>query len=467
MFEKLFSLFYKKEVNAAPVTATKSYSYNINDPSTPALVENTVLPAMGGLKYTVKNFTTTPKNKTEQQAINCYINLGNCINYVQGNAKTTIKNWAATSDLSIIPQAGKELNAYYDRSSLKFFYYSSGLKTMYTADSCDVVAHEMGHALLDAMRPDFWSVQSLEIWSFHEAFADICALVSIMQYDTVLNNILESTKNDISKSNSISKLAEEFGVLVSSLGGSKAGSLTDCLRNPALEQFKYVNPSKLPTKGRDDQLLSESHSFGRVFTAAWYKILVEIYKLELARLKNPLSALKSARDISFTSLVQAIPSAPRVVNCYDAVASSMINIAKIKYPNYWTVMNEVFIDWNMLTKPIKILSNTTYHDLVANLKRDDQVIKNSKFTTIRLVNNKTIKLNSLSILSDNKLNNVEFEVPSDEYYQFDENGNLVDEVLYDEEATIKSAEFCIQSVEKSLEKMWSVQDGKLVRNYIA
>ena len=101
------------------------------------------------------------------------------------------------------------------------------------------------------------------------------------------------------------------------------------------------------------------------------------------------------------------------------------------------------------------------------MKRDDQVIKNSKFTTIRLVNNKTIKLNSLSILSDNKLNNVEFEVPSDEYYQFDENGNLVDEVLYDEEATIKSAEFCIQSVEKSLDKMWSVQDGKLVRNYIA
>jgi hypothetical protein len=467
MFKKFFSLFFKKEVNVASVVAPKSYVYNINDPSTPALVENTALPAMGGLKYTVKNFTTTPKNKTEQQALNCYINLGNCINYVQRNAKTTIKNWAATSNLNIIPQAGKELNAYYDRSALRFFYYSSGLKTMYTADSCDVVSHELGHALLDAMRPDFWSVQSLEIWSFHEAFADICALVSVMQYDTILNNILQSTNNDISKSNSVSKLAEEFGVLVYSLGGSKTGSLQDCLRNPALEQFKYVDPKTLPKDGRDDQLLAECHSFGKVFTAAWYKILVEIYKLELARLKNPLSALKSARDICFISLVQAIPSSPRVVNYYDAVASSMINIAKIKYPTYWTVMNQVFIDWNMLAKPIKILSNTTYHDLVANLKRDDQVVKNSKFTTIRLVNNKTIKLNSLSILSDNKLNGVEIEVPSDEYYQFDSNGNLVDEVLYDEERTIESAQFCIQSVEKSLDKMWSVQDGKLVRNYMA
>lgn len=188
--------------------------YLVNDPTTPDLMEKVQTPNIGFLKYNVNNLSFEPKSKAERQALNCYITIGNCINYIQKNSKTPIRKWSATSSLQIVPQAGNDLNAYYDRSSLKFFYHKSRGTIMFTSDSSDVVSHELGHAILDAIRPDFWSVQSLEVWSFHEAFSDIVALVSVMQYDSIINKSLLETNNDLYKSNSITKLAEEFGILV-------------------------------------------------------------------------------------------------------------------------------------------------------------------------------------------------------------------------------------------------------------
>jgi hypothetical protein len=453
------SLLCSKEQQTNP-----EINYLINDPSTPHLSAKVTLPQVELLKFQVKNFSTNPKNYKEQQALNCYVTIGNCINYVQKNAKNHIKKWASTSSLQIIPQAGKDLNAYYDRTNLKFFYYPIRGKTMSTADSSDVVAHELGHALLDAVRPDFWSVQALEIWSFHEAFSDIVSIVSIMQYDNVLNDVL-SKSLDISKSNEISRLAEEFGTLIYHLVGHKNKNLPNCLRDPAIQKFKYVDPSFLPQESLDDELCAECHSFGRVFSAAWYEIFANIYKLELKK-NSPIQALKNARDISFSTLMQAIPNSPRVVQYYSAIAKSMVNVAKIKHPEYAQIINEIFIDWNII-KPIKFLSNTEYKDVIYNLSKNDEVIKNSKHTLIRIVNNKTIKLNNISILSNNKLNNVEIEVPADKYYEFDSNGNLVDEIEDSEDQINNSISICVKEVEKSIGKMWVINDGKLVRKYIS
>lgn len=468
MFKYIFSFFKQKETQqdvATALGATNYSGYLINDPSTPDLVANVDIPTMGQLRYSVRDMNTSPRNKKEQQSLNCFITIGNCINYVQKNNKTLIKKWSATQELQIIPQAGKDLNAYYDRSGLKFFYYPIKGKTMFTADSSDVVSHELGHALLDAMRPDFWSVQSLEIWSFHEAFSDICSIISAMQYDSLLSKVLSQTNNDISASNSLSRLAEEFGIAVYGLGGSRNGCLPNCLRDPAIQKFKYVNPSKLPADAPDNKLCAECHSFGRVFSSAWYQILVEIYKKELLN-NTPMVALKNARDISFGTLLQSIPASPRVVDYFSAIAKSMISVAKIKYPQYSNLIQNVFTEWGILTAQIKILSNTTYQDLVVKLNKNDEVIKNSKHTIVKLVDNKKIKLNFISILSNNKLNDVEVEVPSDKYYEFDSNGILVDEISNSEDEILESAKFCVQNVEKELDKMWSVVDGKLVRNYI-
>lgn len=56
--------------------------------------------------------------------------------------------------LPVFPNAGNMLNAFYDRESLQFFEHTSDGKRTLSGASTDVVAHETGHALLDAVRPD-------------------------------------------------------------------------------------------------------------------------------------------------------------------------------------------------------------------------------------------------------------------------------------------------------------------------
>src|SRR5262247_3863818 len=44
--------------------------------------------------------------------------------------------------------------------------------TVHACESPDVVNHEQGHALLDAVRPDFWDAPFAEVAAFHESFGD-------------------------------------------------------------------------------------------------------------------------------------------------------------------------------------------------------------------------------------------------------------------------------------------------------
>lgn len=467
-FNKLISLF-KKEKSISIKVKPQRFTINhpVNDPTTPNLFERSQ-PSSSSLKFSVRNFNLSPKNTKELQALNCYITISNQINYVQSKSSNLIKNWAATPSLDINTLAGNDLNAYYDRRGLKFFYFTVPNKTIFTADSSDIVSHELGHALLDAIRPDFWNVSSLETWSFHEAFGDICALVNSMQHNVMLNNMLSETSNDISRSNATSRLAEEMGIAIFKYyNGSKRGSMPDSLRNPAVEIFKYVNPKMLPSEGLDNQLFAECHSFGKVFSSAWYRILVDIYKFESSKI-TPIDALKKARDAAFSIIIQAIPISANTVNYYSSIAKSMINITKIKYPEYASIVENVFFEWQILKNDtVKILSNTSWSDVVYRLKKDDKVIKNSNCTMVRKTDKKTIKLQGISSLSGPNLNNVEIEIPAESYYEFDNNGNLVDEILPNEEETLHSTMLCLNSIKNSLGSTWSIRNGKLIRNYIS
>ena len=63
--------------------------------------------------------------------------------------------WQSGRPLRVRLRAGKDLNAFYDRKSLQFFYdvdRKTG-RTVYAAESLDIVAHEAGHAVLDVYQP--------------------------------------------------------------------------------------------------------------------------------------------------------------------------------------------------------------------------------------------------------------------------------------------------------------------------
>ena len=443
--------------------------YPINDPTTPDLTADLVMPKVGLLKYAVKGMTPAPKNRDETRALNCHVSMGNCIEQIQNKFKVPLRKWAATEFLSVYPDAGNEMNAYYDRRSLKFFKYRFEGKNYYFSDSSDIVTHELGHAVLDAMRPDFWSVQSLEIWSFHEAFSDIVAMVNVMNYEIALKKVLEETKGNLLVSNTVSRLAEEVGLLIRRVTGDSA-YLANALRDPAVEKFLYVDPARLPKETKNNMLAAECHSFGRVFSNAWYHILVRIYENNVAQGKDRLISLKEARDSAFSILLEAIPTSARVVNYYCNIAKSMVAVAQVKNPTHAKIIKEVFLEWQIIPhSEMKILSSTDWKQVVRQLKKDDKVLKTKYGTTVCVRSNKTVKMSSLPMVSGLSLEkDVDVEIPSDTFYQFDETGNLIEEMRDDETILKNSVAKCVLSISNNIgsKSMWNIEDNKLVRKFI-
>ena len=450
-------------------------NFSVNDPTTPDLkIESPICPVVS-LKYAVEGMSQTPKKTNEIRAANCHFLIGNCIKNVQAHTKSPIRKWAETNLLKVYPAAGADLNAFYDRGSLKFYYYNHKGKNTYFADSSDIVTHELGHAILDAMRPDFWNVQSLEVWSFHEAFSDIVAIFNIMSYDVVLNKVLEQTttggKTNLLVSNSASRLAEEVGILIKNVTEDPS-YLSDSLRNPATENFKYIKPSLLPSDAPNDQLASECHSFGRVFSNAWYNILARFFDHNMSSGMDAMKSLKTARDAAFEILIQSAATSARTVNYYESVAKTMVSLAKTrKQDDYASIINQVFLEWNIIRKSeLRILRNVAWKDVIKNLKKDDLVMKNSRFTTVCLKDKKLFRIKDLPIVSNLSIGtNVSIEIASDTYYEFDEKGNLLDAIVPNYEEIKHHAAECVLGIANSVgkDKMWSVDENRLVRNFIS
>ena len=444
-------------------------SYLLNDPTTPDLSAIMPTPPNGILKFSVNDMSDKPSTAAQKRAANCNVVIGNCINNVQIHAKSPIKTWASTSNLIVQPAAGQEMNAYYDRRSLRFFYYPYNGRNVYFADSADIVTHELGHAILDSMRPDFWSVQALEIWSFHEAFSDIVAMFNLMNYDKAILATLMQTSGDLKKSNVISRLAEEVGLMIR--GVTKDPSyLPNALRDPAMEHFKYVDPSMLPEEAPNNALAAECHSFGRVFSNAWYAIFVKLFEHHSKNM-SPILAFKTARDASFSMIMHAVPASPRVSNYYSAVAKSMVVVARSRSKEYGDIVSSVFTEWNIL-KPadLKIQSSPQLKSkIISRLSSKDSVLRTSKSTLVCLRERKTMEVKDLSIaMSMSFGEDVKIEVPYDTYYEFDHRGRLLDAIVPDEETIKKHVANCILSISSDIgpKKMWDISGGILKRRFV-
>ena len=111
-----------------------------------------------------------------------------------------------------------------------------------------------------------------------------------------------------------------------------------------------------------------------------------------------------------------------------------------------------------------MLSNTTKEEVIASLDRKDKVLKNKENVMITLSRPKTMKIQNLSILSNNKFNNIEVETASDLYFEFDKNGNLLDEIIVNKQNLLDSTISCVTYIENNKNHLWKAKNGKLIRN---
>jgi hypothetical protein len=470
MFEKIYNwLISGKKTNL--IDTSKPIDYWLNDPSTPSLVGKTIY-SKSKLPLSVSGFVgggykiTTPQGR----AANCYAVLNNTLNGITPKIEKFPGKWAATSNLQVYPVAGQDFNAFYDRRSLKFFYGYDPVakKNIYTADSSDVVSHELGHALLDSIRPDFWNIQSYEVWALHESFGDIVALLNIMENRNVLAEAIKQTSGDLSKSNTISKLAEEFGKAIYNVTRGTNGYTPFCLRD-AVNNFNYVDPSLLLDDSPNNVLSRECHNFSRVWTGTWYECLVGIYKFEIENNKrSQLDSLVLAKETMASYFFSAVGSVPTTGKLFEAIAKKILLIDSSKGGKYSTVLNSVFIKRNIIST-LGMLNSFDFNSMnsykkFSKLESSDGVVYDDVEKT-KIV--KIADFVSKKSLVDKRFYNIEVEVPFEDRYEISKNGMTIQSVNNLEE-NVNIAVMCINSLSSTnkLDQLFTIENNKLIRDKI-
>ncbi|GGN26445.1 hypothetical protein [Streptomyces fuscichromogenes] len=220
--------------------------------------------------------------------------------------------------LEAVLDSGDLLNAFYDREGLKFFRHSVSGVTVHSGESPDVVCHETGHAVLDALRPELWGAFSAEIAAFHESFGDMSAILSSLDVGSLADDVLAETHGNPAQSSRLSRLAEQLGWAIRQTDPAKVES--DCLRNAANSWF-YQDPVALPPLAPASQLSSEPHYFSRVFTGAFFEGLAGIFRQQQNR---DGAGLVAAGDIMGRLLVTALRTAPVVPGFFAQTAAHML-----------------------------------------------------------------------------------------------------------------------------------------------
>lgn len=228
--------------------------------------------------------------------------------------------------IGVFPHAGVTQNAYYSRGdkALKFFFFdppgtTPGTRTTFTCRSLDIVAHETGHAILDALKPK-WLLASNppQTGGLHESFGDLTAIfLALSQLDQV-EAVIAQTKGNLHDKTFLSDLAEEFGNALGRPNG---------LRNAD-------NDLKLSEVGND------VHAISQVFTGAIYDILADTFAFERkpAR-RDDAVVLYEVGQYLLRLVLRAIIDAPPQAAKFADIANEMLHLAEaddkpVEYRNF-------------------------------------------------------------------------------------------------------------------------------------
>lgn len=183
--------------------------------------------------------------------------------------------------LRIYPHALREANAYYSptKKALLFGYFPAQSEgganlprgTVFTCLSHDIIAHETAHALLDGIHPRFTEASNRDMLAFHEAFADIVALMQHFTMAEALKDAIRKTQGDLTRESQIGALAWQFGQAI-----GERGALRNAIGTIG-EDGKWRPHTPSPA---DYDSAEESHERGAVLVAAVFDAFLQIYRYE-------------------------------------------------------------------------------------------------------------------------------------------------------------------------------------------
>lgn len=459
-----FKKFFQKEkvvtLNFQPNIFTQIY---LSDPTEPNLILNqqnakeTILPmhVIGdiGSGYALGSI--------QNQASSVKITINNTLQFLNNYNINPVKNWVATNSLSINPRAGHDANAHYDRNSIKFFYFYNNQDLIFFSDSRSIVVHELAHAYLDSMKPDWWNTQALEVWALHESFGDIIALLQGLNYEKLIEFAIKETNGNLLNSNIITKIGCQISKFLHKQDPSRSPNF---LRD-ATEYFQYIEPEKLPKTGKHNQLIAESHSFSRVFTNCIWQIIVKIAN---SKTGNLIDNMKISRDIITGYLLKAIHLTPKCVRIYKALAQNIILVDQSLGGKYYKIINDVFVKHKILKIQVSMLQEIEYNIFCNQLNKNFQILELDNIKTVVVQEDKKIRLQNYN---KNPLFGLDYDVADEQSYSFidDKLSNLSISNLSEQNF---SAEFCLDYLHNNNlvgdddKKLFYIDSGVLKRKQI-
>lgn len=195
----------------------------------------------------------------------------------------------AGHQLFLVPAAFREANAFYDPDAHAIFFgYFDGPDGSwhYTSLSHDIVAHETTHAILDGLRSRFIEPGLPDQAAFHEAFADMVALLSAFSLPNVIEKLIGGTAvGDLIPAANVSAGALRLGSFLAignELGTVLGQNYGGPQRGDALRRSVEMVPSSGLLK---DPNFEEPHRRGEILVAAVTQTFVRMWTERLAALQ--------------------------------------------------------------------------------------------------------------------------------------------------------------------------------------
>jgi hypothetical protein len=220
------------------------------------------------------------------------------------------------SRIALLQDAGVDLNAFYDRSSFSFFHRQIQNDVVFSGVSTDVVAHEVGHGLLDAIRSDLWDSPFLETGAFHEAFGDCVAILTALHDKPTREALLASTAT-LSQQNFVESTAEQLADAIRRLLPTHSAAEP----RHAFNTFQFAIPETLPDDGGPGSLINEVHSFGMLFSGCFYDLLVAIFASHAAKTEAELLAAANTAGGLLAAAARTAVITPRF---FQSVGRAMV-----------------------------------------------------------------------------------------------------------------------------------------------
>jgi hypothetical protein len=240
--------------------------------------------------------------------------------------------WAfGASQLYLVPTAFAEANAYYadEDQALYFGYFpGKGRERVLTCLAHDIVVHETTHAILDGLRRRFDVPSMPDQAGFHEGFADVVALLSILAVPESIEVLIGGSDSQTLAADEVSEEHLRRSVLFTI--GRQFGDAVHQTRGGGLRRSIEQAPTvawRDPKKRR----WQEPHRRGEILVAAvmqaflgmWVARLRPITTASVDRGRAAEEGARAARHL-LEMCIRAIDYSPPVDFSFDDFLGAMV-----------------------------------------------------------------------------------------------------------------------------------------------